>query len=64
VAPENREERTTGLLGKQFQTGTVRGVLEQLILPVRSSKYFAAARNRSHGELPSGLSINPENALC
>jgi hypothetical protein len=51
VARENREERTAGLLGKLFQTGTVRSVLEQLILPVTSSKYFAAVRNRSHGRI-------------
>jgi hypothetical protein len=51
VARENRGEQTTGLLGKQFQTGTVRSVLEQLILPVGSSKYFAAVRNRSHGRI-------------
>jgi len=51
VARENREERTTGLLGKRFQTGTVLSVLEQLILPARSSKYFAAVRNPSHGRI-------------
>jgi hypothetical protein len=51
VALENREERTTGLLDEQFQTETVRSVVEQLILPARASKYFAAVRNRSHGRI-------------